>query len=409
MIINILVISTLALLPIYIFKSGGYQLVDLSIILCIIAAVLSKSDKDDLLLNKAYALLPFVIWAILLNIGYALIYPKMLLEVSYAMVFVLYNFVIFFSFIILFNRLVNNQNIIYIYIGLIISVFLCFFVKGEYEEGLRNALSFNNPNQLGYFSIILMSYFIVLFDLRYNFNLDNTFYRILGAIIIIAAHIFIILSISRASAVAIIILDIWLLKNILKKEIMIDLSFGFIILILFFVIYGHSFIKTQLEARPGRNIQEMDSEEITQSLQERVFRHFTNMRGWQIIVGMGGTGIEGDKMGVSLLKRDRFAIEVHNTFGAVLKIYGIIGLIFFGFWIMKMLKYTYPYRTSLFIWFAILMQNMTHNGIRFRSAWIFLAFLLVAANLLREGNNNTIIDDDNTDKLLFKKKQALLK
>ncbi len=369
---NIMVLLTMALLPVYAFSSGGFQLVDIPIFINACLLVFYIKGSNTKLLIAVYFYIPFVIWSILVNIGYSLISPDRYYFFIIAQF--LQGIVIFYIYTILFDNLIYNNNLKYIYIGILLSIIMCFLIKGNYEEGVRNSLSFNNPNQLGYYALIVMSFTILLYEYCNRINYFNSLYIILNVLFILSAHILIILSLSRSAIFGIFILDIWLIKNIKRREIFYSIII-ISILSAALLLIKPDLIDNQLKGRETRKYQDGA---VTYALQERFSGQFKGMTTAQFIFGTGGLGgyETGGKQFVIKSKNSIATGEFHNTFGAILKYYGFIGISLFLLWIIKMLMYSITFKDSLFIYIALSFYNMTHYGIRFRPFWVLLSLIL---------------------------------
>jgi hypothetical protein len=396
MLFSIFTILSLGLLPVYIFRSGGIQPVDICLVIVIIAALsIKKESKYDTseLISNAHYLVPYVIWATIVNIGYLMIDADYLFGYIFAIIFVIYNFIIFYSFIRIFAKLLDDKNFMIIYSGLLLSILLAFLVKGAYEEGSRNALSFNNPNQLGYFAIIIMSYAIILINIKSKMGVETTRYQMADIALILCANFFAVLSASRGAIAGIAILDVWLLFNLINvknAKMLISTGMATLIAIAYILFINPTFVQEQLEARPGRSITDINPEIVAK---DQVQRNLTQLEslfgGLQLFVGEGGSGRSVMPSQGTFFGHQRRGIEVHNTFGSVLKIYGIIGLILFLIWAVKIFNATFNLKAILFVWAALMGYNMTHNGIRFRALWILLSFLVVAAFYVRQDYNRS--------------------
>ena len=129
----------------------------------------------------------------------------------------IYGIIIMFVFTKIFAALIENNAIVYFYYGILLSVISSLIFKGindEYAGTYRATLSFNNPNQLAYFAVIILSFIILLQNYRIQNNISNIIYSIFDIIILIMVHLFIIMSVSRGGIITILALDIVYLLNI---------------------------------------------------------------------------------------------------------------------------------------------------------------------------------------------------
>ena len=228
-----------------------------------------------------------------------------------------------------------------------------------------------------------MCYIVLLNKIKNVRKINNNFYQFADIFIIITSHLLAFLSLSRA-AFALIVVDIWIIRNLKNKYIFVSGLIS-VIIVFSFIITKPEFINKQLKGRTGKKI---DITSTAEALDQRVIEQFRDFKGIAILIGKGGFGVDSSKsnniIGQKQTQIDRKKIEVHNIFGSVLKIYGIIGLFLFIYWIIKMINATKMFKDSYYIWIALLIYNMTHNGLRFRSFWIILALILVTSNLINE-------------------------
>lgn len=160
---GLMLISTLGLLPVYILPSGGFQVVDIPLVIIIVFTFFSARENFKYI-KIVYYFLPYVIWAFLVNLGYLTItsdknFIKGIVPYIYAPV-------LMYTFIIIFNKILRNNKLIYIYMGILLSILATFLFKGLEEETERAVLSFNDPNQLAYFALILLIYAIFLINFK---------------------------------------------------------------------------------------------------------------------------------------------------------------------------------------------------------------------------------------------------
>lgn len=376
-----MIILIFGLVPLYLFSSGRPQIVDVLILILLGITLFFRHEKDYYLSNQIIPLVPFVIWGVLINSGYYLFYPS-----EYGLLLknaeIIYTFVLLYGFTFLFKRIINAGSINVIYLGLILAIILCLTIKGNYEEGVRSALSFNNPNQLGYFSVILVCYAVLL--IQYNIKHGGKLrYHIGDVIIILGGHIFALLSLSRGAILAIFLLDAWVITKIKNKAIIITVSLLAIISIALSIFVDPTFIERKLEGRAGRSF---DVSEAQMETGGRILQNLSTLSGVQYIIGMSA----------SLAIREKGAFggvkgmgEVHNIFGDIFRCYGFIGLALFAYWILKVIWASRILMGGLWVWAAILMYNMSHNGVRFRSFWLLTALMIAMVELAnREEKQN---------------------
>jgi len=370
--LGVLLILCLGLVPVYLFPSGGFQIIDIPLSI-IIAASLLFGEK---LIIRKYRniflfLLPFVLWVCIVNGLYYIKYenPSFL----YGTIPVVYGFFLLISFTIIFHKILTYKQIAFIYLGLVLSLFLCLIAKGYSEEG-RAVLSFNDPNQVGYFAIFLVCYVIFLNNYREIIDNKNIKYDILNILILFFAHYLVILSFSRSTILAFIFLDLCLIKNIKNIRYLIAVLLTSII----FIIVLFLFKPTLIEEKYTLRKEHLEEKIVLTHLKMRWLDPFSDYNGIDFLFGAGtGARISSDMGKAS----KRFHSEVHNLFGEILRAFGIIGLLLFGLWLYKFIKTIKNIKDIYWILGSIFIYNLGIYGLRWRAFWIFFSLLLALSNI----------------------------
>lgn len=357
-------ILALGLLPVYIFPSGGLQLVDGPLFILFIAYFFRRSSAPPALRQNITPLLPFLIWATAVNLVYFFKYSSdFLLATTTAQL--LYTFLIFWVFSFLLWDFLEADKIGALYAGIFLSLLLIFTVKGYSEGGVRSELSFNNPNQLGYYGLILTCLAALLVQVKEKTASTKVMYFWGDVLLLFAGHILVLLSLSRGALLGLFLLDVWVLPKLTRKILIIFLPLLFLGVIS--LAWQPAIIQERLSGGRGKTI---DQETITEEIQGRIFYQLSIMEGIHYLVGRGARSIP-------LQDKARNIREVHNMFGEIFRCYGLIGLVLFSFWLGKFLWNSRKAPGALFIWGALLMYNMSHYGLRFRPFWVLLALLNV--------------------------------
>lgn len=377
--LGLLCIANFFLLPMYLFPSGGFQLVDISIILTAIVIFFQNKLPHNFNKKLIYGLLPFCIWVFLINLIYFTIYQQRN-EIRWTLALI-YGFFQLFVFSLLFLNLINNKKLGYIYVALIFSIIGCFVAKGYAEEG-RATLSFNNPNQLAYYAAILFSYTILLIQYKIDNNIKTGYYLIIDILFIIVVHFFILISFSRAGMIVVLFLDLCLLFNMKNNKYVFPIFFMFITISGLVLIFNKDYVQKRLGARAPDQLVYKDS------LKDRVLKPLEQLRGINILIGSGAGGHGRIIEQKGSISQTISTIEVHNTFGDILRSYGFIGLILFLYWYFNVIWQGRKIKNGLWVMVAIFAFNNAHIGIRFRSFWILMAFFIVLIYLKQTSEDN---------------------
>lgn len=230
----------------------------------------------------------------------------------------------------------------------------------------RSTGFFNNPNQLGYFAVIMLTVIALCKDRLSKVQIVTIF--------VISAWS-VVVSLSKAAILAyfveVIVLILFYQENRSVKRLILEFvllaAAGAAIYLLFFsnINFGSS-NKTILQMR-NRILymsEENDSELAYGRGYARVLEVIPN-----IVWGEG----EG--------AYDRFIVkhgtEVHSTFASLLTCYGLIGL--FGYIVIfkKCMGKGKQFIQSLVVLSGLFLYAITHNGIRNTLLWMIMALLLM--------------------------------
>jgi O-antigen ligase len=388
-----ILILTFLLLPMYIFSSGSPQPVDILIFINLLWVLIYryKINKD---INKdIFTFSYIVIWSFIVNIMYYVIYQDLWNILS--SLALLNGLLIIYTFSVIFYQFIKDKKITFLYILLFVSILGCFLVKGYTAEfrgdAVRPALSFNNPNQLAYFAIILLGYIILIENLPEDYK-KNKFHILFNIIIIIIAHYLLLLSLSRAGIVAAILLDVCILKNIFSKK-----GFSIFTLILLFFLIIIAWLSTDfILERYSKRAGQFEIKESKFDMLTRALKPIKAMNGLELLFGKG-TGMkasQSDQDSKSPIAHRTAPMEVHNSFGDIFRSYGMIGLLLFSYWFFRLVWKSRRLPNGIMIMMALTLFNFAHMGLRFRSFYIFIAFLNISIYFSHQNNKEKLQIDE---------------
>ena len=268
--------------------------------------------------------------------------------------FLIYNFALTISLLSFLNYQKQFKPILY---GLVTAILLNLFlyIFKFYQGGIPYRFTgfFNNPNQLGYYSICAFS----LIYLFYRNSYIKYYHMIFLTIVLI---FFSISTMSKASYISLIICAFFAIKPSNYKyskitEMIIILSIIFLVFLFFEQISEMHLFKRTLNM-----FSESDS-----SLSHRGYTVLLEANPLQTIFGMGVKNVY------------KFhTYEIHSTFGMILTSFGFIGFLIFStlmiFWILD-IKNSYGLRGIICVCGPSLLYGLTHNGVRFTMFWIMFA------------------------------------
>lgn len=366
----VLVIICLYLIstPFYVFPSGIPQPADF---LIAFGGGVFLLGKDFLNIIK----LPFFKYVfrilgliILINTIYWLIYSAFYgieNRMYYISLFYVFNtlFMLIFAYVQKSNKQNQNTNVIALFI--IISLFIQFVlallgVQGrntDIEFVGRPTLFFNNPNQLGYYALCIITMFFVL-PSKYKKNIFTLLFTIF-----ISSYL-ILYSGSRAALGGVILLSTYV---IYKEGFKLNVRSISLIVISFVAIpflFQTTFVQNSIDSIEIRNERNI-GKDMTEAQIRGYDRIYLNPQ--YLFYGAG----EG--------KNDRFVsnhqLEIHSGFGTMLFSYGILGLLMFLHLIYFSVRKNLFY--SIMLLLPIIVYNITHNGLRSSLFWAVLVLIYI--------------------------------
>lgn len=356
--------------PFYLWRSGLPQIADFTIIIALTLALIKTKFRFifDFQERKIITVsLLFLYWIVLNNSFWSLrlgIFAQFFINNGYY----LFNIFIFIMSILLIRTFGK-----YLYVLMLNSIifslliqFVMFITSGGYSGG-RYSGTFNNPNQLGYYAILVTALILITITKSEKVSLKP----FIGILI---SFILVIVSLSNAAIISwSIMLFCYVFfeksnKKFRKKLFIISLItliIGYFIYINFGIIQNNALY----EALVGRL-------STTQNKIEAV----GDVRGYNRILGYPEYWLLGAGEGAYF--RFEGNLELHSTLGNIQISYGIIGTIIFLrllYVCLKNIKFRYWY-----IILAVMVYGMTHNGIRDSIFWILLAFIFESYKYNRE-------------------------
>ena len=361
------------LTPFYFSQSGGIQLSDIFFFSSFLFLITSK--KNYLIFNatKRFSSLKylkfFIFWSFIINIIiYINWFQKNTLLSS---IYYIYNYLILLLFIANF-RLGGKFFLVKIYYSFFISLLLVFLVgilNLDYlfsnNDTLRRTVTFNNPNQLGYWALMIMTLFFILKNIL---SLEKIkYYNILFISSILMTLYLTIISLSKAAAISIIFLFIF--NSINNYKIL-----SFLALISIAIFSYVELHEDNIISRISHRINDI-GEASDDNLEGRNYDRIWKYKEYLIFGAGEGTVQER-------FEKDN---EIHSTFGTIFFSYGIIGLLSFLLFLLQYLKINkYSFITFLI---PVLLYGLTHMGLRSKIFWIILLLVMIHNNIRKKYSN----------------------
>ena len=361
----LLFVGMLALLPVYVFHSGGVNLADGPMLL-IMSYILLTHRKSEMLMqnNTLIPLSAFLFWAVWVNMINFLISNPVLCVI--ASLQIIYTVLMFVTLTIFFHRTLKDVRAVkFIYLAVLLCTIMPLLTTGlSIGFRSRQGLSFPNPNQLAYFAQIILAAVLILNNNANIFHPEikaSKFIRLTTVVVFVFSHYYVLLSASRAGLVGVACLDLLALWK--KKKLFLT---AFISLVIIFP----AMIFMSSDNFSGMKIyKRMMAGGYYSGLAERTEGRF-NFEDLSLVFGGGkaNRSMEDEK-------KAREFKEVHNTFADIVYSYGMIGGGLFVSFIFFYFRTCSAVIFNLFALLSFLPFHLTHNMIRFRLMWIFYALV----------------------------------
>jgi hypothetical protein len=348
----------IVLSPFYVVESGLPQPADFLMMFGILAASSMMLVRNKLMFSKlSLSLMGFVGLVCAVNLYHFAFTPdKRFLLSSLAYI---YNAGVFAFFMVLF-RTAPEQTKRMLRYGLVISlVFQAIYLIFAGDSGSRNIGTFNNPNQLGYWALLIAASLYVLKEQTFKLN-D---YIWLGLCGFIGA-----LSLSKAFLLVFpIILAVYIFSTRTKNIWRYLFVFFAGLVVVYSVVSPNNILQHYTTEAFSPVVNRLDTlgVERDDSLEGRGYLRIPANPEY-LILGAGERAF------------DRFApdykyMELHAALPTILFSYGIIGLGYFIVFIASVL-----WRAPVSYWIlmaSIFSHGLVHQNIRFTGFWVFLAIL----------------------------------
>lgn len=381
--ITILLTSYFALKPIYMWSSGTLQLADIVLIIGALY-IIAKNRGEIHLESKSSSISKFLILLVfyqaLVNLfWYGAVQHSSLLKSS---TYYIFNFAAFFITLLIGEQCDIEDIKQAIAKGSFVSIIITMLGLALMSGTSRSTGFFNNPNQLGYYAVIMLT--VLLYCQEY-------FSKLQKGILLVGAFWATIASLSKAAIIgAFGLLIVYLVfyqngKSLRQRIIQFLLLCVVLVIIwLFFFSDNEVILNNQtlhlMRYRVLHMMEENDSNLGTGRGYDRVFE-----LGVHFLWGMG----EG--------AYSRFAVktdaEVHATFVSILVSYGVLGFVGYIAFFWKCLVHKGLTWRNLTVMAGVFLYSLTHNGIRNTLLWILLAVLF----LDRRTSDNTQGRNKETD------------
>ena len=357
--------SGIFLTPFYFFSSGGVQIADLFFILSFLAFI--GNSKSHLMIKeiKRYKILTylstFTIWCSLVNLSYYLLWNDN--NTILAALYYIYNFLLLALTLTYykFNRSLFLKQFYYVVFLSLLLVFTLAILNLDYlfsaKDLYRRTVTFNNPNQLGYWALLVLTLILLLFKL---INDRIRFKNLIILLSITMSFYLTMISLSKAAIVSIFLLILFFTFKRLK-----------VLLPIFFIFY---FVFYLVEAKEDNFIGKYLSRINTigkasdDSLKGRNYDRIWKYPEY-LLLGAGEGAIE---------ERFNQDNEIHSTFGTIIFSYGLVGFLLFSIFLYKC--YIKDRSAFVVLILPITAYGLSHMGLRAKLFWITLGLFVLYIN-----------------------------
>jgi hypothetical protein len=349
--------------PLYIAPSGLPQPGDALVFPLVPLALYSwdgKLDRDSARILRA--LLWFTLWVCAVNYGWATVLWKWDNRKDFILhpAFYIFNAAVLFSALLI-ARLdkIKFLRITFevVFATIVVQTVASFFYRTALYRG---ELFFNSPNQLGYYAL-LAACLIAMVQRPLGIS------RLRSSFAVTCCAYLAMLSASRASVAGIAMLLFVLLFS--SPRTIIIASLVAVALVSLGGPIAKGIDTYQTRATEVRNPKVSFAEERGY---DRIWQHPE-----YLLLGAG----EGDY--ARFAQPGERPRELHSSFGSVLFGYGIVGMGFFLFFFLRVIKGASLRSTLMLV--PALMYTIAHQGLRFTMFWIVLAVFVVLKQVPREG------------------------
>jgi hypothetical protein len=358
--------------PLYFLPSGVPQLADIFMALLLFLFIVRSISLGQIQINEVQSrsflyLLAFYAYTLFVSLINGIYFSNE--KILIINVFYLYNTLVFL-FVVSFFSTFHNSTRVFSFIRQVMVVCVFFQIISSffiYTESIRSSVFFNNPNQLGYFSICALSIYFLSTKLM-SIKVDSISEHLLALIMGAGCLYLSMISLSKAAMVSIAIIFIYKYwKNpILWAVVAVTFMFGLSYL---------SDLEVASQAIDRLvNIGGQSDDGFSGRGYDRIWNH-----PYYLLLGAGEGGY--DRF-ISMIS----GYEIHSSWGTLLFSYGIWGFTLFCLFLISIFRGA---SISIFMYvLPLFMYSITHQGLRSTLFWIVLAL----AYLCKQDNFHKTFD-----------------
>jgi len=333
------------------YEGGVPQIADY-VMLCLMVMVFGTFGfailREHVSMVAAFA--AFVCYTAVVNLVWATILVKV--SIVYNSLFYIYDLLLLVLCLVLYARFKDTFLRVTVY-AVAASIFVQVILSpiAPDKSTFRNALFFNNPNQLGYYGLLAATIFFF----------GSKRFRIGGwyqACFYVAAGFLILLGLSKAALIAILFLMVMVLLQ-RPPSLLIGIGGAGVLLLSSYILQDKGPMLMQ------NLVQRIEFRESDETWAMRGYDRIWNHPQY-LFLGSG----EGDYM---RFQSQLSHSELHSTYGTLLFCYGVIGAGLFTYAMFLICRRARPILILGLI--PTFLFSLLHQGLRFTLFWVLIGFL----------------------------------
>lgn len=343
----------------YIFNEGLAQPAD--IMLAAIGVLIASPKLILSFVRSNMVLFALLVWIAAVNFTWALITAKLNMAVPIS--YYLFNIVVTIT---AFAVRLRNPDLFDRYVIFAIRIAAVVqLVAVVLDPSFRPLGTFQNPNQLAYWGIVILSLYLVI-------RRNQSYWSDLPFLVILTYCV--VASLSRAGSIAaLLLIGVWfwmILKTPFRRAVGV-----FVGLLLIIAGSQSSYFETYLRnSATAENFQQREAGDNTSLAEERNYDRIVEFYEYTLLGAGEGYYARFEPNNVT-------AIEIHSSFGTMLFSYGIVGFTLFCAFLWRVVR-NLPLALG---WYLIpsLVYGITHQGLRFSFFWVLIGVMLAMGEQLQ--------------------------
>jgi hypothetical protein len=355
----------LVLTPFYIFASGNPQPADVLMAVLIAYVACGLFMRLPRMSDLYICVATFLLIAININLFWWTIYfDEFFVKSS---LFYIYNAGVMIAIVALYASGEPDRVSRFTAWGILIavSVEVVMVIVFAGHQGMRNIGTFNNPNQLGYWSLASGACWLIV---RGERRLDW-----LDAVVLGGAGYLTTLSLSKAAMGAFALLVVFAIVAHGVRSRWSAAAVGVVLLAVPMLVIEPTLLRNQVKdffsdgtaalvVERVESVGKQQDDSLAGRGYDRLWRHSSHL-----FFGAGEGAYERFDPGPT-------PMELHSTWGTVLFSYGIAGLL--AFLAILWAAFRNAPRRYLFYFLPLALYGLTHQGLRFSLFWVFLGLVI---------------------------------